>query len=234
VIVVQSTPDMVAFGDIRDFPPTTVRLAVWKLFLAAMCAVTLFVAALSWNLRCFSEERAATAQALAHERMLRDLGEDLLATIACQREYLMTHDEKYLVPYETNAARARSTLETVRSALTEPPVRQDLDRLDPIVEEVLGQTANTVSLMRSGQVVAAMQAVGTGRVQQLMHEFRSVRGDLLRTQWQLLDQSRARINREIALVWALLVSGVAAALLVLYVIARTSARRIAIRAQRLF
>jgi CHASE3 domain sensor protein len=225
--------EMLGFGDMRDLSPTTIRVAVWELFGVAACMIVLFLGLIAWNLRRVDDEWASDAQAAAMARNLEGLGEEVLEAETSERGYLLTHNVEYLAGYEAGARMARSRIAELRRGAGDSLAYPTLDQLGLLASSRLDELSMTLSLARSGQESAALQAVRDGPGWTLMEAFRSLRTEALGTQRQILDERRARRGHDTIVAWLVLITAAAAAVLVLYLCTWRTAEQLEIQAQAL-
>ncbi len=77
-----------------------------------------------------------------------------------QRGYLLTADDKYLAPYNQSVATVRKEMDSLRaSAAAGDLPAADVDRLQALTEEKLGELEKTLKLKRDGSTEGAMAIV---------------------------------------------------------------------------
>ncbi len=111
-----------------------------------------------------------------------------------QRGYLLTGDERYLVPYkeaEQDVGRYLSALDTL--VRNDAPQRARLDTLDRLSSAKFRELDHTLALRREKGLDAALAVVSTDSGRHLMDEARRITDDLEQTETALLQ---ARLDRE--------------------------------------
>jgi CHASE3 domain sensor protein len=93
-----------------------------------------------------------------------------------QRGYLLTRSDAFLAPYdEARAAIPQAALASLRSLVADNPDQTArVERMRPLIDELLTRATTTVELGRKGQFAEAIEIVRTGRGQQVLQSFRSL------------------------------------------------------------
>jgi CHASE3 domain sensor protein len=139
----------------------------------AFCLVvgTALLSALSTREVSAATQRSALAQQslVAINRLLATVSEAETG----QRGYLLTRDEKYLVPYD--AARTRLPVEfaTLRELFEgRPDAAARLEKLEDLTDAKLGELARALTLLRDHGMAPALNFVESDRGWLLMNEIR--------------------------------------------------------------
>jgi PAS domain S-box-containing protein len=94
-----------------------------------------------------------------------------------QRGYLLTGDEKYLVPYSNALSEVRSRISALQKAATEGFVApQEVEKIDRLVSAKFSELAQTIDLKRQHRDQDALAIVRGGQGKQLMDEIRDTCG----------------------------------------------------------
>jgi CHASE3 domain sensor protein len=136
-----------------------------------VASVTL--AAISTHEIGIADRRAATAQ------QTLVIVNQLLATIneaeTAQRGYLLTHDEKYLGPYEAARPRYHDELAALGRQFANDPLRGSvLKRLTALCDQRFAEIAHTVQLRRDHGIAPALNVVESDEGWRLMSEIRDL------------------------------------------------------------
>jgi PAS domain S-box-containing protein len=108
-----------------------------------------------------------------------------------QRGYLLTGDEKYLVPYTDALSAMPTRIAALRKAVAKSLVSApDVDRIDQLVSAKFSELAKTVDLKRQHRDQEALAIVSSGQGKQIMDEIRSTCGQMVTTQ-------QAQINADL-------------------------------------
>jgi CHASE3 domain sensor protein len=103
----------------------------------------------------------------------------LLATITeaetAQRGYILTHDEKYLAPYEAARPRYHVELDALNAEFADDPERTPLlTRLSTLCDERFAEIARTIELRREHGIASALNVVESNEGLAAMAEIRSL------------------------------------------------------------
>lgn len=91
-----------------------------------------------------------------------------------QRGYLLTGVEAYLEPFEIASQQVRIVLEDLRTLTADNPRQQErLDRIEPLVGEKFDELLETISLLQTDGLDAALALVQTDRGKTVMDKIRS-------------------------------------------------------------
>ena len=92
-----------------------------------------------------------------------------------QRGYLLTRSDDFLAPYDEARAAIPQALSSLRSLVADNPDQTArVERMRPLIDELLTQATTTVELGRKGQFAEAIDIVRTGRGQQVLQSFRAL------------------------------------------------------------
>jgi CHASE3 domain sensor protein len=113
----------------------------------------------------------------AHAQQTLVVVNQLLATIneaeTAQRGYILTHDDKYLAPYEAAQPRYRYELAALRRQFVDEAAETALlTRLSALCDERFDEIAQTVKLRREHGIGPALNVVETNQGWRLMGEIR--------------------------------------------------------------
>ncbi|HYO58027.1 PAS domain-containing protein [Archangium sp.] len=112
-----------------------------------------------------------------------------------QRGYLLTHEERYLTPYEEARRYLRPSLERLRALISgDSRQQQRLDRLEALIQRKLAVMERILSLEREGQSAAALERVRSGEGQRLMDELRALERELREEEQRHLEEQNARFE----------------------------------------
>ena len=143
-----------------------------------------------------------------------------------QRGFLLSGDERYLVPYLSATGATEAHLQALRALSGDDPRRRQLlDTLTPLVAEKLVELRDTVQMRREGQADAALQRVLTGRGLRLMQQIRSVVAAMKSQDRNLLTAQSLRYANQARQIFLALVTLALATLLVLVALILETRRR---------
>ena len=116
---------------------------------------------------------------------------------AGQRGYLLTHDEKYLLPAEAARARYRPELARLRGQLAGHPTQAPLlDQLETRFDERFAEISRTVGLRRELGIAPALNVVESDEGWRIMHEIRQLIQQIQREELaDLAEHSAGAIGR---------------------------------------
>jgi signal transduction histidine kinase len=132
-----------------------------------------------------------------------------------QRGYLLTADQRYLLPYETATAEIDSALKGILDRADERGVRRDrIETVKSALKVKLDELAETIAFERSGDAQAARSIVASERGREAMNALRGVVGLITARQDTLLAGRIAAADANGKLLLAIMVLGllIAAAL----------------------
>jgi PAS domain S-box-containing protein len=108
-----------------------------------------------------------------------------------QRGYLLTGDEKYLVPYTNALSAMPARMAALRKAAVQGLISaHDVDQIDQLVSAKFSELAKTVDLKRQHRDSEALEMVKAGQGKQLMDEIRH-------TCDQTVETQQAQINSDL-------------------------------------
>ena len=123
--------------------------------------------------------RAITAadQRTAHAQQTLVLLNQLLVTMneaeTAQRGYILTHDEKYLAPYEAARPRYRDELGALERQVADDPARAALVRqLSTLCDERFSEINHTIRLRREHGIAPALNVVESDEGWRMMNSIR--------------------------------------------------------------
>ena len=193
--------------------------AVGLVLLIAMVGGSLILSAM------LARNTSASARLSEYRRAIADVIGGARDAEIGQRGYLLTHDPRYLEPYEQALATVRPALDrmTAQDARSATVARE----LRPTIDEKLAELSTTIALAKAGRQDEAMQIVRTNVGKQLMDRVRVV---FERERTWAIAQSDALSERSANAVRFLilgLMSGMAAILFLTVIWSRQSARQYA-------
>lgn len=165
-----------------------------------VAAFGLVVAAIT--LAAFStHEIEAADQKAAHAQQTLVVVNQLLATIneaeTAQRGYLLTHDPKYLAPYDAARPRYRSELAALARQFAGDPLRiAALHRLAALCDERFAEIAQTVRLRRDRGIASALNVVETDEGWRIMGEIRDLLGMMQRHELAAITSHTTTASRQ--------------------------------------
>lgn len=134
----------------------------------------------SGALATFSTHEIAVAdQRTAHAQQTLVAVNQLLATITeaetAQRGYILTHDAKYLAPYEAALPRYREEIAMLGKLFAGESTRSGLvKRLSTLCDERFAEIAQTIQLRRDHGIAPALNVVETDQGWKVMAEIRQM------------------------------------------------------------
>src|SRR5262249_28272432 len=150
-----------------------------------------------------------------------------------QRGFIITGDERYLVPFNDALSRLPEEIATLNSMPHIDISVADVGKVTQLVEQKIAELRNTVELRRTGGFEAAAEAVRSGQGQQIMEKLRAEVARVQSIKTAALEKDRRASDR---ITWIRTVVFVAAGLLNLVVLAwayRRIAESIKLRDQAL-
>lgn len=109
-----------------------------------------------------------------------------------QRGFLLTGKNEYLWPYEQALPRLPQALATLRRLVSDdPPQRERIEKLEPLIRAKLAELAETIELRRSGDPVGAMRVVKTDAGRRTMRRIRGIFEGFIGREEQELARRRA-------------------------------------------
>jgi two-component sensor histidine kinase/CHASE3 domain sensor protein len=156
--------------------------------LAGALALLAIVAASIW----LAARTVNHADEIARARTVRTLASTVLGALldaeTGQRGFLLTHEDRYLEPYEQAQQRLPNDLSRLRAlAADDPRGTAILDRLVAVSNEKLAELAETIRLDQAGEHAAALALVNDDLGRRLMDEARGLLGEFT-------GQAEARVN----------------------------------------
>jgi signal transduction histidine kinase/ActR/RegA family two-component response regulator len=115
------------------------------------------------------------AQSLEAEAIAAELVNRVQDLKLGQRGYLLTRSDAFLSPYDEARAAIPQALANLRSLVADNPDQTArVERMRPLIDELLATATTTVELGRKGQFAEAIEIVKTGRGQQVLQSFRAL------------------------------------------------------------
>ncbi|HVU35797.1 MAG TPA: CHASE3 domain-containing protein [Opitutaceae bacterium] len=141
-----------------------------------LVAFALVLTSISMSVISTHEISSADRRA-AHAQQTLVIVNQLLATIneaeTAQRGYILTHDDKYLAPYETARGRYRGELAALHSELkTDPGQAPIVTELTSLCVARFAEIERTIQLRRENGIAPALNVLQSGEGWQLMNEIR--------------------------------------------------------------
>lgn len=159
---------------------STVARRTLGFMLAGVAALLAIVVMSVW----LASRTKDNAQEVTRARETRTLSSDVLAQLldaeTGQRGFLLTEDQKYLVPYEEAKARLSATLERIRARVgSDPRASRSVEQIGALVGAKLAELGETIELAKSGRREAALDIVRSDRGRKIMDDARSILGELI-------------------------------------------------------
>jgi signal transduction histidine kinase len=144
-------------------------------------------------------------------RMSADLMQKLTDAETGQRGFLITGDEVFLQPYEEAVGEIPAALSALATATEGRPVKErDTAELSRMVNTKLGELAQTVDLVRSGNQTQAMALVETNVGRQSMDRIRAILDDFKQKADIAIDGgANAQLAATQQLQWITIAGGIA-------------------------
>jgi len=133
-----------------------------------------------------------------------------------QRGFIITGDERYLVPFNDAVSRLPTEIEKFKSMPRIDISEADVERVTQLVDQKIAELRTTVELRRTAGFDAAAEAVGSGHGQQLMERLRAEVARLQSVKTAALEKERQASDR---ITWIRTIVFFAAGLLNLTVLA---------------
>lgn len=136
-----------------------------RVLLALVLTAVVSVLVFAVSELAFSEiasTRLEAQRTVAAQAYVLRVREQLLAAESSQRGYLITHEDRYLAPYDKAVESARSAQSSLLSTLgDQSPMRKDAVRLGSLVEEKLDELNVTLHMARDRQPGMALATLHT-------------------------------------------------------------------------
>ncbi|HTL88455.1 MAG TPA: GAF domain-containing protein, partial [Leptolyngbya sp.] len=153
---------------------------------ALILAVAEFVSYQSWTR--FLQSRTAEVNSQQVLTTLQDLLSQLKDIETGQRGYIITGRESYLEPYSSGTQVVSEKMQALRSRLTTPSQRQQLDQLGVQIDLKLKLVNATIDLRRSQGFETAKNAISTDQGKKTMDRIRQIVLEMERREEQILQQ----------------------------------------------
>jgi len=206
--------------------PHTVVGGVWRLFVMAAIILGLFLGVMYISLRQVTLIESEIRHTEAVENELRDLGEDMINAETGQRGYLVTEDIAYLEPYNAGVASVHRHLANLHQLVVNPQTRDKLERMVVMIDLKLGELRHTIALNQQGRRDEALNLVRTNSGKQFMDQFRQLRGAAIGIEQDLMREHRTRLLEQFRNIFLIVVLGGLIALLLLFLSALETAKRL--------
>jgi CHASE3 domain sensor protein/CheY-like chemotaxis protein len=129
-----------------------------------------------------------------------------------QRGYLLTRSDAFLAPYDEARAAIPQALASLRSLVADNPDQTArVERMRPLIDELLTRATTTVELGRKGQFAEAIEIVRTGRGQQVLQSFRALVDGFRLAENGILDRGQAAESSARAIMLGLVLISLASA-----------------------
>src|SRR6476620_980486 len=112
-----------------------------------------------------------------------------------QRGFIITGDERYLVPFNDAVSRLPTEIEKFKSMPRIDISEADVERVTQLVDQKIAELRRTVELRRTAGFDAAAEAVGSGHGQQLMERLRAEVARLQSVKTAALEKERQASDR---------------------------------------
>ena len=164
-------------------------------FLAGVAALAVIVGATVW----LAIRTTDHAEEVRRARLVRTQASStlngLLDAETAQRGFLLTGEDKYLEPYETIRPRLAKDLEILRQLLADGPATPaQLEGLASLVDQKLGELAQTIAMAKAGDHDGALAIVRSDRGKAVMDRIRGIIGPLIGWADERTLQSLADLN----------------------------------------
>jgi len=147
-----------------------------------------------------------------------------------QRGYTITGNEEYLEPYNLAVSDIPTHIKELENLIIEPSQKENLERLEPMIEEKLSNLEKVIELRRDSGLIAAKEVVETGEGKRLMDQIRAVIGEMEDEEARILAERSKRPEEERKLNNQLFVmflfAGVVLGIVITFVTSRTITRPI--------
>ena len=147
-----------------------------------------------------------------------------------QRGYLLTGLDEYLEPYESAERGIDGVVAELRSLTADNPRQQEqLDLIEPLITEKFDELGETISLLTSDGVNAALAVVTTGRGKIVLDEIRALVVSMQAEEAGLLESRQDAASRLAALNLATQGVGIVLVVLIAVFVVRKISHGIAVR-----
>jgi PAS domain S-box-containing protein len=167
--------------------------------LAGLLAASVAVVLIAGLFLRSTRQLSWTSGRVAHTLDVINEAEQLLSLMkdaeTGQRGYMLTHEERYLAPYEEAQHRIHPSLERLR-ALTADDARQRqrLDQMEALIQRKFAVMEQTLALEYAGQSDAALERVRSGEGKRLMDELRALEREFREEAQRRLEEQNARLE----------------------------------------
>jgi signal transduction histidine kinase len=111
-----------------------------------------------------------------------------------ERGFLITNDEKYLLPYDDATRNLNSTIDDLSRRIADNPEQaKRLATLIPAIEERMAIIHRVVDNVRSGKIEEAADLIKTGRGKTLMDQLRASVSEMVSVEDRLLEDREAAL-----------------------------------------
>lgn len=188
--------------------------------------MVLLLGTLSWSIARVTTLNGEIKRAETIQRELRAFAEGMLNAETGQRGFLLTRDEAYLQPYYSGVGAVQTAVQKLQVLDLRPLTRARVARMQTLAYAKLAELKTTILLVRGGDVAAAIEIVRAGQGKYLMDELRALRADARTYEQAWIDERREAVLSELNfLLWSR-VAGVAAAILIVFLVTLRTARRL--------
>jgi CHASE3 domain sensor protein len=123
---------------------------------------------------------------------LEDVPSSLTEAESCQREFVLTGQERYLKSYDAAADKVRQDLAALAELVGDNPVQQEgLQQLRRLSDARLADLQEAIKLRKTSGLNAALPAIVTDRGQRIMDDLRAVVAEMEARERELLDERNA-------------------------------------------
>lgn len=174
------------------------------------------------------------SDSISHTRQVQTQLTLMLSTLqdaeTGQRGYLLTDDDEYLEPYESAGRAIDGVVAELRSLTADNPRQQEkLDLIEPFIIEKFDELGETISLLTSDGIDAALAVVTTGRGKIVLDTIRALVVSMQAEEVGLLQERQDASSRLAALNLATQGVGIALVVLIAVLVVRKVSHSVAVR-----
>jgi signal transduction histidine kinase len=198
---------------------------IWRLAILGCVMLAILGAMLVWSLERSREGNIAVQHT---QRVLRALGDytgEIIRAETGQRGFLLTGQPQYLAPYNAVLATNQAQFQALGALITDPAERQKLARIGTIMSDKLQELGLTIQLAQAGKWDDALSMVKEGRGIRDTEQFQSLSAQIADSEAGALTAREAQDDAESkAVLFALMIGGILAVLVMAIAAARTAAQ----------
>lgn len=171
--------------------------------IAVLAALAALLTLASWQARQAAQERDDAEMWSTHTRdvliITDEVKVDALSAIRGERGYLLTHDAKFLAPFEQARVALPKRIDKLRDLTRDNPEQRALTgQLAEQADRYLETMASLIALTEAGDAPAALDAVKAGVGRNMIEAILHTLGDIERNERVLLKQRQARAEAAFA------------------------------------